>query len=151
MSILQAPIKCQQCGYCCENIVINISHSDIIRWVSQQRIDILNEIFFLDNYPKKGTGGFYIRKTALNPKQACPFLRYKNKLSRCSIHNTKPLACKDAPLVYEVFPNCPIFNSKLINEKAKAKIKANQYEDFQLAYANQDPLLAVLTKMRGRY
>lgn len=144
-------LQCQSCGWCCENIVINVAHSDILRWLAQQRYDILKEISFLDNYPKKGTGGFYIRETVLNPKRSCPFLRYNDKLSSCAIHKTKPLACKDAPLGYDSFPNCPAFDSNIVNEEIRTQIRVSQHEDFKLAYTNQGQLLTILTKTRRKY
>lgn len=151
MSVLSEQFKCQQCGACCEKVIINVAHSDIIRWLSQRRLDILQEISFLDNYPKKGTGGFYIRKTVLNPKQPCPFLSYTDGLSNCSIHKTKPRACKDAPLGYDTFSVCSAFDPKKISQQLKEKVKKSQYEDFRLAHANQGQLLALLTKTRREW
>jgi len=144
-------MKCKRCGWCCKNIVINVAHSDIIRWVRQDQRDVLEAISFIDNYPKKGTGGFYIRETALNPKRPCPFLKYNDKLSSCSIHSTKPLACKDAPLGYDSFSNCPAFDSQTIDKEVQDRIKTNQHKDFKLAYTNQGQLLVILTKMRRQY
>ena len=105
--------KCIQCGKCCKEIPIDIAGSDIIRWYNQGRWDILQEISLIDNYPKKGQCGFFIAKTTFNPKQDCPFL-VDNK---CSIHDTKPLACKDAPIGHTKFDLCPVFNKKDIKKK----------------------------------
>ena len=146
VQIKQKTFACKRCGWCCENIVINVSHSDILRWLSQQRHEILENISFIDNYPKKGTGGFYIRQTALNPKQACPFLVYDNKLTGCSIQETKPRACREAPLGYDKFSDCPAFEPA--SNQTQETIKKNQYEDFRLAFINRDQLLNVLVKMR---
>jgi len=135
--------KCKRCGWCCRNLVINIAYSDIVRWFNQGRNDILNEISWINNYPKENTGGFYITKTALNPKQSCPFLSIQNN-AKCDIHDTKPRACRDAPLSYKEFDNCPSFKELEIDSSIKNSITKKQHSDFYLAHINRAKLLNML-------
>lgn len=127
--------ECQRCGWCCRNVVINISHLDITRWFNQGRNDILREISFINNYPHKNTGGFYVAKTTFNPKQPCPFL----KGNVCTIHGTKPKACGDYPLASQ----CPNYNG----EKSEA-LRQEQLRDFKLAFDNRNQLLKILVMAR---
>lgn len=134
-------MECQRCGWCCENVTINVCHSDMLRWRSQERWDILIEISYLDNYGKMGDG-FYIAKTTFSPKQPCPFLDG----NECDIHDTKPRACKDAPMGYESFPNCPAFIRQ--DDDTIRRIKEGQYTDFKRAWRNKEGLFKMLLKAR---
>ena len=87
-------IECKRCGRCCKELPIDIGHSDITRWNRERRTDILKEVSFLNNFPSKGYGGFYIEKTLLKSdreKKPCPFYIK----SECSIYSTRPMVCKD--------------------------------------------------------
>jgi len=139
---------CQRCGTCCRDTVINISYSDIVRWFQEKRHGILFEVTYLDNYPTKGTGGFYFLKTVRNPKRPCPFLKGNN----CDIQKTKPLACKDAPFGYESFSMCPAF------EGAKREIRVRfqqvvdrQRKDFFKAFTQRKFLMTLLKLSRQDY
>lgn len=138
---MSVAFKCQRCGWCCQNVVINITYSDIVRWLSEDRKGILQEISFIDNYPRKGTGGFYIAKTAFNPKQSCPFLEMNNRVATCKIHSTKPKACQDYPLS----SHCPNFNETPPNLE---QIKRGQIKDFKMAFNNRRILLNALIEAR---
>ena len=135
---------CQKCGWCCKETVINVSYTDIVNWFHSARFDILNEVSWINNYPKKVTGGFYIAKTALKPKQTCPFL-VDNK---CSIHDVKPLACKDAPESLMELKGCPSFKGPY---HQMGPLKKNQYQDFKQAHDNRDTLLQLLVESRRQY
>lgn len=100
--------RCIKCGNCCRSRAIDITFSDILRWDKEERWDILCEISYIDNYPSKGQGGFYIEKSLKKKEDMdrhCPFL----KDNECSIHDTKPSGCSDAPLSYREFDECPVF------------------------------------------
>lgn len=131
--------KCQCCGWCCKNVVINVCYSDIMRWEKEERLDILREISYIDNYKKVGNG-FYIAKTAFNPKQPCPFL----KDGLCSIYATRPLSCKDFPLGVKK-SECPAF---VFDSEAYKEIVKNQRDDFRRSYENSKELFEILVKAR---
>ena len=137
-------MNCIGCGNCCRERAIDIAFSDILRWSDEKRWDILKEIYYIDNYPYKGQGGFYIEKS-INKKDMerhCPFL-VDNK---CLIHNTKPGGCKDAPHAYKEFKECPVFkrpNDDVINSTVK-----KQTQDIARAKRHFNIVMSVLTKAR---
>ena len=139
--------QCIGCGNCCRERTIDITFSDILRWSDQKRWDILNEIFFLDNYPYKGQGGFYFEKSIKKKEDMnrhCPFLTAENK---CLIHDTKPSGCKDAPLAYKEFKECPVFkkpNDDVINSMVK-----KQTQDILAAKRNFNIVMGVLVEARN--
>lgn len=139
--------ECIQCGKCCKEIIINVSYSDIIRWYKTKRYDILSEVSFINNYPKKNTGGFYIAKTTFNPKQPCPFL---DKDNLCTIHDTKPRACKDAPIGNLTFKVCPVFDPNDIPDRLRNRVRHDQEQDFKLAFKKYLYLLDLLHKARDK-
>ena len=61
-------MRCIQCGNCCRSRAIDITWSDVLRWSDENRNDILSEVYYIDNYPTKGQGGFFSRK-ALRKKR----------------------------------------------------------------------------------
>jgi len=134
--------RCKRCGWCCRNIVISISYSDIIRWFNEGNNDVLREISFINNYPKKNTGGFYIAKTTFNPKQPCPFLE-KNE---CSIYDTRPICCRDYPTKSE--QSCIGCKTAKFNKKEQKRIRQEQYKDYKMAYDNWRSLLKILIESR---
>lgn len=145
----EGKMKCQRCGWCCRNIVINVSYSDIMRWTEERRFDILREVSWINNYPKENTGGFYIAKTSFNPKQPCPFLFQESGMSSCNIHNTKPKACRDAPASYDnrdQISGCEGYAKS--NIYIRKLIKKDQYRDFKKAFDNKGSLMAVLVSAR---
>jgi len=83
--------ECQKCGNCCRNTTIPIYHSDVLRWETERRWDILSHISFAE---WQDTGGFVFSDTI--PKDGvCPFLSEQNL---CIIHDTKPKCCRYFPL-----------------------------------------------------
>lgn len=135
--------KCKQCGWCCKNLPIPITYSDIMKWVGSP--NILQEISFIDNYPKKGTGAFYIAKTTFNPKQPCPFL---DSHMNCSIHRIKPKTCEDFPYGAKHYPNCILSCSLKSNINQANTIKTSQHSDFKRAYLQKERLLKILVMTR---
>ena len=138
--------KCIGCGNCCRERAIDITFSDILRWNNEKRWDILKEVFYIDNYPTKGKGGFYFEKSIKkkeNMKRYCPFLTDENK---CSIHNTKPSGCKDAPLAYTEFKECPVF--KKSSKKVVNKTVKKQTRDISAAKKNFNTVMGILVEAR---
>lgn len=81
---------CARCGTCC-SLLIEIDASDVLRWHRQGREDILAylvedpEIPEVDGWFDPATGKRLAR---------CPFLdRHPNRLTTCTIQDTKPIAC----------------------------------------------------------
>ena len=137
--------KCIGCGNCCRERAIDIAFSDVLRWSDEKRSDILREVYYLDNYPMRGSGGFYFEKSI--PKKEdmdrpCPFLSD----NRCSIHDTKPSGCKDAPLAYKEFKECPVFE-KPNNDVINAMVK-KQTQDIMAAKRNRDIIMNILIEAR---
>ena len=91
--------ECSKCGNCCKTLVITVSYSDIKRWQKERRVDIIREVVFVKNAPKGD--GFYFETTIVldkdHKKRPCIFLTEDNL---CSIHETKPRICRDAPHFY---------------------------------------------------
>ena len=142
--------SCQKCGWCCENIVISVSYSDIHKWFEAGRFDLLQEVSFIANYPRKNTGGFFIAKTAFNPKQPCPFLVKENGVGSCSIQDIKPRACKDYPWSHDKMEGCPAFPEvQGKNLSVRKQVFKSQYKDFKKAFFNRAELLHILTKARN--
>lgn len=138
--------NCIKCGNCCRTRAIDVSFSDLLRWDRERRSDILVEISFVNNYPFKGRGGFFIEKSLKKvnePTRHCPFLVN----NECSINDTKPSGCADAPLAYETFPECPVFE-KPSDETIKETIK-KQSIDLMAAVKNFNISMNILVKARN--
>lgn len=140
---MKKEFKCTKCGECCRQLVISITSSDILRWYEQGRKDILKEITFCKGAPQGD--GFYIEKTIVAPKQACPFLIN----NECSIHDTKPVCCKDAPSSLTKFDCCPVWNKSFINKKRLKKIQKRQDKDFKNCVVNFKKLLEITMTVKG--
>lgn len=137
--------SCTQCGKCCREIPIDIVASDIIRWYNTGRWDLLKEVSYINNYPKKGKGGFYIAKTTFAPKQPCPFL----KENKCGIHNTKPFVCKNAPYAHIDFRICPAFHIDYISDKDRLKALMRERKEFKDTFRNKQDLFNILLEVRS--
>jgi len=135
--------KCIKCGECCRKLVICITNSDIKRWVKECRNDILKEVVFTRGAPQGD--GFYFEQTIIAPKKPCPFLLE----NQCSIHETKPVCCKDAPDSLTSFDVCPSWDKSYINSKRLRKIRARQDKDFKACVTNFEELLGITMKARG--
>lgn len=138
-------IECTRCGWCCSNLPIPLTFNDIMEYQQSGQIKILQEISYIDNYPKKGTGGFYFAKTTFNPKQACPFL---DSNMDCSIHTHKPKTCEDYPYGAKKYPNCVLSCALQPNPRRANEIKTTQYSDFEKAHNMKDLLLKILIVSR---
>jgi len=137
---------CTKCGKCCREMPIDIVASDIIRWYNDSRWDILTEVSYIDNYPDKGKGGFYIAKTTFAPKQSCPFLED----NKCSIHDTKPFVCKNAPYAHKEFKVCPVFDSNDISSEDRKMALTKEHMSFKSTYFNRSDLLQLLIEVRSK-
>lgn len=138
-------MECTRCGWCCGSLPIPLTYSDIMRFIRQGELNILREISYINNYPKRGTGGFYITKTTFNPKQPCPFLDLKKE---CAIHAIKPKTCKDFPYGLKQYPECALSRKLQPNPSRAQEIQAAQYQDFEQAHLNQVQLLKILVIAR---
>jgi len=138
-------VECQKCGWCCRTFPINIAYSDLLKWIGMGRKDILREISFIDNYPKKGQGGFYVAKTTFNPKQPCPFLTAENQ---CNIHEIKPITCKNSPTGRKRYEECYLSQYRRLSKKEEEHLKHLLQNDFQQALNNKDHLLNALILAR---
>lgn len=145
-SSTRAKFNCLKCGQCCKTVVINVGSNDILRWQKAGRADILREVSWLHNYPRKGTGGFYIIKTTFNPKQPCPFLGPDNL---CAIQDIKPRACRDYPLSHDkAIPGCPASEIEGMYPAKRKSIKKSQHKDFKKAFFNQGRFMKILIEAR---
>jgi Fe-S-cluster containining protein len=90
--------KCIQCGHCCLDLSgayqTSVPDSDVTRWESEQRFDILEWVISF--------GG--INEIWISPKTGeyvnrCPWLRKLPKQNKyiCRIHGTKPEHCRNFP------------------------------------------------------
>ena len=142
---VERTFKCKRCGWCCKNVVIDVSHSDITSWIATAKFDALQETSFIDNYPSKGKGGFYIAKTAFNPKQPCPFL--KNDV--CIIYDYRPISCRDFPTASNLeMLKCEGTKEFRFSEEAVMEVKKRQLADFKMAWEGRDNLLRILVLAR---
>lgn len=102
--------KCQRCGWCCRNTNVNISYSDIRRWESTKRYDILSKVSFMDFGKNDKRSGFYfidtLKKHKDDTKESCPYFR-DNPLIVCKIYNIRPRSCRDFPLIKKDYGECP--------------------------------------------
>ena len=139
-------MNCISCGNCCRERAIDITFSDVLRWSDEKRGDILREVYYLDNYPAKGQGGFYFEKSVKKKedmKRHCSFLTDENE---CAIHDTKPSGCKDAPLAYTEFKECPVF--KKPNDDVISAMVKKQTQDIMAAKRNFNIVMGVLVEAR---
>jgi Fe-S-cluster containining protein len=89
--------------------------------------------------------GFYFERTITAPKKVCLFLVD----DQCSIHETKPVCCKDAPASFTKFKVCPVWTPAHINEVRLKKIRRRQDKDFGNCVSNFKELLEVTIRARG--
>ena len=138
--------NCSQCGWCCETLPIEVTHSDVLRWSRTHQTNILRELSYIDNYPEKGVGGFYIVKTALNPKQSCPFLTTD---ITCGIHTTKPQVCKFFPSGKKQYPQCYLSQTMTHNVKTITKKRENLIKGYKNSQRKKEMLLQLIITGRG--
>jgi Fe-S-cluster containining protein len=134
--------KCIRCGNCCETYPIDVLYADICRWDKECRDDILQQVSFIANHPRKGLGGFYIEKTLREPKESCPFLVDKS----CSIYETRPMVCVDFPLSRKS-PNCPSFSKGI--RKERRRLVREQDKELHRTAKNYNHLMSILIEARG--
>ncbi len=129
--------ECVQCGICCKGDVWlrnAIRPGDVKLWQELGRDDILKYVCTCCNRlidpeinntpcnklidPEKNSAPW--RKTA------CPFLQYENGKAKCSIHDVRPMVCREFPVRKCNKPNCSEkihFHSWLWNGKCEASKK----------------------------
>jgi Fe-S-cluster containining protein len=90
--------ECVQCGHCCLDLSdafqTSVPDSDVIRWESENRYDILECV---DSFA--GLNDIWISPKTGEPVNRCPWLRKLPKKDKyiCRIHETKPEHCKNFP------------------------------------------------------
>jgi|GEM_PF-3185600 len=120
--------ECQRCGQCCARVkYVTVSHEDVKRWVSQQRLDILDSLVIdgrrkplmaargkeaieaakIEAGPLSGDGRIFeiLYLTALvecavyikRRDGACAFLIDDGGVAACNIHDTRPRVCEKFP------------------------------------------------------
>lgn len=136
-------MECRRCGTCCKEPIIEVCYGDIIRWKEENRKDVLQEISFLDNYPERGYGGFYIEKSVRKPKQPCPF--YIDNL--CSIYGTRPMACRDYPYSQSKEKSLCV-NISPVDKFFRDMLKKRQQKAFNKSIARYPELMAILVESR---
>ena len=144
---MMVPTQCISCGNCCRERAIDVTFSDVLRWSNERRRDILREIYYIDNYPTKGQGGFYFEKSIKKKEDMERHYSFLTDENKCSIHATKPSGCKDAPLAYTEFKECPVFkrpNDDVINTMVK-----KQTQDIMAAKRNFNIVMGVLVEARN--
>lgn len=135
--------ECIRCGLCCKTYPIDVVRNDIIKWEEKGRKDILKEVSFINNYPKKGYGGFYIERTLRKPKQPCPFLID----NLCSIYDVRPMVCSDFPKSH-VECVCPEFDSLKGDYWDRKKITDRQMREMRKSLRHFNSLMAILVSVR---
>jgi len=120
--------------------MINISYSDIERWLDEKRFDIIREVKFV-TFKIVKKRGFYFYKTIPYNHPPCPFFD-KNNI-KCTIYETRPLACRDYPLGSISAIKCP--NNPFISKKIKSTVISNQYKDFKKAHISRKKICELLS------
>lgn len=140
--------NCKRCATCCRTLTIEVTASDLRRWFTENRIDILEEIGYLPTPDsKRSKGGFYFEKTLMRKdgtKLQCPFLNDENL---CSIYDTRPRICRDYPEGFNGYKSCPNLDH-VPNEKKATKIKKLQINDFSTTYREQGYYFKKLVEAR---
>lgn len=117
--------ECIQCGKCCKmgdawlrNL---IRPGDVKLWQELGRDDILKYVCTCCNRlidPEKNHAPWR--------KKDCPFLQHENGKAKCSIHDVRPVVCREFPVRKCNNPNCSEkihFHSWLWNAKCEASKK----------------------------
>jgi Fe-S-cluster containining protein len=90
--------RCVQCGHCCLDLSgayqTSVPDSDLTRWESEQRFDILEWVVSFG-----GMNEIWISPKTGEYVNRCPWLRKLPKQSKyiCRIHETKPEHCRNYP------------------------------------------------------
>ncbi|WP_455391770.1 YkgJ family cysteine cluster protein [[Eubacterium] cellulosolvens] len=83
--------ECQLCGKCCETETINITVSDLDRWVADNTIYRVFHLLKLDD--NEGVPRIILKK---DEDGVCNLYHRDNK--RCTIYESRPLICQAFPL-----------------------------------------------------
>jgi Fe-S-cluster containining protein len=129
---------------------ISICYDDFLRWAKQRRFDILSKISYVKQ-ENADESGFYFTDTVLAAKRVCPFLVIKNDTAVCSIQETKPQTCTDAPFVYDdrkkKLPGCPALEFD-VDERDRRELKITQLLQLQLAKDRKEKLIEILETVK---
>jgi len=85
--------RCQQCGKCCLANVFSFStEKDLERWKQEKRDDILH---VMEHWQPIWAGDHLISAGSGMYLHGCPFLKYMEDHTACSIYETRPKICRD--------------------------------------------------------
>lgn len=87
-------------------MIAYVTPEDLGRWAREGRKDILH---IMENEHAVWLGDHFVSSLTGRPIYGCPFLEVTGRVTACSIHLTRPLACRDyrpgsseiCPLWYE--------------------------------------------------
>jgi Fe-S-cluster containining protein len=94
---------CTQCGNCCRNLYdaysTTVDISDINRWRSEKRWDILRWVETYNFAGQSAFGDIWISPNTGDEVKRCPWLTKlrKQEKYKCRIQDTKPTHCRDYP------------------------------------------------------
>jgi len=109
--------ECMRCGRCCKrtkwvtNIDTRLVWEDVERWRKEDRIDILKYVQVFEDL-----GGDLFDKETYRKFSKCPFLKKEGKAYTCTIHQTKPWACKVFPFYFNYQGICENCGSSIKKE-----------------------------------
>jgi len=90
---MEEPLSCLQCGKCCfVDLTAYAESADFDRWRTENRRDILDMI---EHRHLHWAGDRLISAETGDSPRECPFLDSSGKVWRCSIYETRPLACRN--------------------------------------------------------
>jgi Fe-S-cluster containining protein len=115
------------------------------RWVAQGREDILRQVTFCRQAPvgDRFEDGFFFERTVQG--KGCPFLED----NLCSIQETKPVCCRDAPDSLTKFDCCKHWDKSFINSKRQKKLAAKHDRDFKNCVKHFKELLEITLRAKG--
>ena len=146
--------KCARCGRCCKKKKINITYSDVMRWESEGRFDILSEVNLVQFKKDVDFTGFYFGKTAL--REGCPFLLFDGVKTNCRIYETRPKCCRNQPECIE--PNSDklknwkkcqgLQNRTQFNDAYFKEVRQDEYEDLRQIYIHIKQVFEIIRQAR---
>lgn len=74
------------------SIVYNIEDSDRVRWIAENRYDIIN---ILTNESAVWMGDHLISSKTGRKIYSCPFLKLEDSFATCTIYETRPNVCRN--------------------------------------------------------
>ena len=134
--------KCQLCGKCCETIKVNITITDLDRWVVDNTIYRVFHLLTLD----EGEGGpsMVLKK---DDDGFCTLYHRDNK--KCSIYESRPLICQAYPLGFNgenyhlISTDCIGLNKGKMTKEQLEKIRNHAFDEY-IAIRLSERVLSIL-------